>query len=62
MNEEQNIEKMAWHEIIMSYDLNTSKVLEDVELLMTPTSFISRNMKKIESNIETINKMLFEVS
>ena len=51
---------MAWHEIIMPYDLYTSKVLEDVGLLMTPTSFQSRNMKKIGSNIEIINKMLFE--
>ena len=58
-NEEQRIEKMAWHEIIMPYDLYTSKVLEDVGLLMTQTSFKSRNMKKIDSNIEIINKMLF---
>ena len=59
-NEKQNIEKMAWHEIIMSYDLYTSKVLEDVGPFMTPTSSKSRNMKKIDSNIEIINKMLFE--
>ena len=51
---------MAWHEIIIPYDLYTSKVLEDVGLLITPTSFKSRNMKKIDSNIEIINKMLFE--
>ena len=38
----------------------TSKVLENVELLMTPTSFKSRNMKKIDLNIEIINKILFE--
>ena len=43
----------------MPYDLYTSKVLEDVGLLMTQTSFKSRNMKKIDSNIEIINKMLF---
>ena len=43
----------------MPYDLNT-KVLEDVGLLMTPTSFKSRNMKKIYSNIEIMNKMIFE--
>ena len=51
---------MAWHEIIMPYDSDASKVIENVELLMTPTSFKSRNMKKIDSNIEIINKMLFE--
>ena len=47
-NEKQNIEKMAWHQIIIPYDLYASKVLEDVGLLMTPTSFKSRNMKKID--------------
>ena len=52
--------KMAWLEIIIPYDSYTSKVLEDVGLLMTPTSFKSWNMKKIDSNIEIINKMLFE--
>ena len=51
---------MVWHEIIIRYDLYTSKVLEDVGLLMTPTRFKSRNMKKIDSNIDIINKVLFE--
>ena len=44
----------------MPYELYTRKVFEDVKLLMIPTSFKSRNMKKIDSNIEIINKMIFE--
>ena len=30
---------MTWHEIIIPYALYTSKVLEEVGLLITPTSF-----------------------
>ena len=44
----------------MSYELYKRKVFEDVKLLMTSTSFKSRNMKKIDLNIENINKMIFE--
>ena len=41
-------------------DLYASKVLEDVGLLMIQTSFKSRNIKKIDPNIEIINKILFK--
>ena len=44
----------------MPYNLYISKVLEDVELLMTQTNFKNKNIKKINPNVEIINKILFK--
>ena len=44
-NEEQIIEKRNSQKIIVPYGLYTSKVLEDVKLLTTPTSFKSKTWR-----------------
>ena len=60
-NEEQNIEKIAWHEIIMPYDLYTSKVLEDVGLLMTPTSFKTETWRKSIRILRSLTKCFLNI-
>ena len=52
---------MAWNEIIMSSDVFSSKVLEDVGLLMTPTSFKRRNMKKINIILRSLIKCYLKI-
>ena len=59
--EERRIEKSASYNIIMPYNLYTSKVLEDVEILMTQTNFKNKNKKKINPNVEIIIKYYSKV-
>ena len=50
----------SFNEILMPFDLYTSKVLEDIDLLMIPVQFRNRYMKKIDNNIDFINKLIYE--
>ena len=49
----------SFNEILMPFDLYTSKVLEDIDLLMIPVQFRNRYMKKIYNNIDFINKLIY---
>ena len=44
----------------MSFDVYTSKVIEKIDLLMVPKSFRNKYMKKIDQNIDLINKLMYE--
>ena len=49
-----------FHEILMPFDVYTSKVLEEIDLLMVPLRFRNKYMKKIDQNIDFINKIMYE--
>ena len=49
-----------FHEILMPFDVYTSKVLEEIDLLMVPLRFRNKYMKKIDQNIDFINKLMYE--
>ena len=57
-NQKQHLENI--HDIQMPFDLYTSKVGENIDLLVAPSQFKSRYMKKIDANIDIVNKMLYE--
>ena len=46
----------------MICDLYASNKLENIHLLVTPSHFKSNHMKKIELNIDIINRMLYEIN
>ena len=50
----------SFNEILIPFDLYTSKVLEDIDLLMIPVQFRNIYMKKIDNNIDFINKLIYE--
>ena len=56
-NQSQNLENL--HDIQMPFVLYTSKVGENIDLLIAPSQFKNRNIKKIDDNIDIINKMLY---
>ena len=56
-NQSQNLENL--HDIQMLFDLYTSKVGENIDLLIAPSQFKNINIKKIDDNIDIINKMLY---
>ena len=58
-NEEQIIEKRNSQEIIVPYGLYTSKLLEDVKLLTTPTSFKSKTWRKSIRILRSLTKCYF---
>ena len=49
-----------FQEILMPFDVYTSKVIEEIDLLMVPKSFRNKYMKKIDQNIDFINKLMYE--
>ena len=49
-----------FHEILMPFDVYTSKVFEEIDLLMVPLRFRNKYMKKIDQNIDFINKLMYE--
>ena len=44
----------------MLFDVYTSKIIEEIDLLMVPKSFRNKYMKKIDQNIDFINKLMYE--
>ena len=48
------------HEVIIPFDIYTSKFQDDINLFMTTSKFRSIYMNKIDKNIDLINKMLYE--
>ena len=49
-----------FQEILMSSDIYKSKVIEEIDLLMVPKRFRNKYMKKIDQNIDFINKLMYE--
>ena len=49
-----------FQEILMPFDVYTSEVIEEIDLLMVPKSFRNKYMKKIDQNIDFINKLIYE--
>ena len=47
-------------DVLVPLDFYTSKVLDDIDILIDNTNFRSNHMSKIEKNIEVIQKMIFE--
>ena len=47
-------------EILMPFDLFTSKVQESIDFMITRTNFRNRHMRKIEKHIDIISKLLYE--
>ena len=47
-------------EILMRFDLFTSKAQENIDFMITKTNFRNRHMRKIERNIDIISKLLYE--
>ena len=59
------MKKLIFHcedfqEILMPFDVYTSKIIEEIDLLMVPKSFRNKYMKKIDQNIDFINKLMYE--
>ena len=52
--------KNSRHEVIIPFDIFTSKFQDDINLLMTTSKFRSIYTNKIDKNIDLINKMLYE--
>ena len=48
------------HEVIMPFDILTSKFQDDINFLITTSKIWSIYMNKIDNNIDLINKMLYE--
>ena len=46
-------------EILMPFDVYTSKVQKNISLLISNTKFRSKYMQKIDKNIDIINKLLY---
>ena len=47
-------------DVLVPLDFYTSKVLDDIDILIVNTNFRSNHMNKIEKNIEVIQKMIFD--
>ena len=47
-------------DVLVPLDFYTSKVLDDIDILIVNTNFRSKYMNNIEKNIEVIQKMIFE--
>ena len=47
-------------DVLVPLNFYTSKVLDDIYILIVNTNFRSKHMNKIEKNIEVIQKMIFE--
>ena len=47
-------------EILMPFDLFTSKAQENIDFMITKTNFRSKHMRKIERNIDVISKLFYE--
>ena len=48
------------HEILMPFDLYTSKAQENIDFIMTKTYFRNKHMQKIDRNIDIISKLFYE--
>ena len=48
------------HEILMPFDLYTSKAQENIDFIMTKTYFRNKHMQKIDKNIDIISKLFYE--
>ena len=52
--------KNCSHEVIIPFDINTSKFQDEINLLMTTSKFRSIYMNKIVKNIDLIIKMFMK--
>ena len=48
------------HEVLMQFDVYTSKVQQNIDLLIRPVKFRNKYMLRIDKNIDVINKLLYE--
>ena len=44
----------------MPFDVYTSKVQQNIDLLIRPVKFRSKYMRRIDKNIDVINKLFYE--
>ena len=53
-------DSLSKEDVLVPFDLYSSKVLDDIDVLIINSNFRSNQMSKIENNIEIIHKMFYE--
>ena len=51
---------LSKEDVLVPFDFYSSKVLDDIDVLIINSNFRSNQMNKIENNIEIIHKMFYE--
>ena len=53
-------DSLSKEDVLVPFDFYSSKVLDDIDVLIINSNFRSNQMSKIENNIEIIHKMFYE--
>ena len=53
-------DNLSKEDVLVPFDFYSSKVLDDIDVLIINSNFRSNQMSKIENNIEIIQKMIYE--
>ena len=53
-------DSLSKEDVLVPFDFYSSKVLDDIDVLIINSNFRSNKMSKIENNIEIIHKMFYE--
>ena len=53
-------DNLSKEDILVPFDFYSNKVLDDIDVLIINSNFRSNQMRKIENNIEIIQKMIYE--
>ena len=53
-------DSLSKEDVLVPFDFYSSKVLDDIDVLIINSNFRSNQMRKIENNIEIIHKMFYE--
>ena len=53
-------DNLSKEDILVPFDFYSSKVLDDIDVLIINSNFKSNQMSKIENNIEIIQRMIYE--
>ena len=53
-------DSLSKEDVLVPFDFYSSKVLDDIDVLIINSNFRSNQMSKIENNIEIIQKMIYE--
>ena len=53
-------DSLSKEDVLVLFDFYSSKVLDDIDVLIINSNFRSNQMTKIENNIEIIQKMIYE--
>ena len=53
-------DNLSKEDVLVQFDFYSSKVLDDIDVLIINSNFRSNQMSKIENNIEIIQRMIYE--